>query len=294
MISIVTITYNRAHLLSKAIESVLHQSHQDFEYVIIDDGSIDNTADLVKSYNDKRIRYYSTIHSGRLAVLRNRGIKLSYGVVVTFLDADDFYEPDYLAFLHQKFQNLDLRFLASQGKETGPYASPEKWFKLSTSPQTPEAWLKAGILDKTLQFHPSCFAFRAQAFQQRYNENLDIGNDDFFWRVMSLHQGELAFEQYVNILKHEDNYSKASKYLNNLLPEQIYSIRYLYRKGRLNPKIYTEASITYYERLVELHKSKKDFAAAAKVSVGLISLKPGKLKFWFQTFGLTVKSMTRN
>lgn len=88
MISIITPSYNRAHLLPRMIESVILQTYRNWELIIIDDGSTDNTQEVVAAYNDPRIKYFYTENSGA-ADKRNQGVKLSKNEYIIFLDSDD-------------------------------------------------------------------------------------------------------------------------------------------------------------------------------------------------------------
>ncbi len=92
--SVVIPTYNRAHLLRRAIESVLGQSEQTDELIVIDDGSTDGTADIVACYGD-RIQYVPQPHRGAGAA-RNAGIRASRHPIVAFLDSDDEWLPGKL------------------------------------------------------------------------------------------------------------------------------------------------------------------------------------------------------
>ncbi len=95
--SVILPTFNRAHLISGAIESVLAQSFRDWELLIIDDGSRDSTFELIRHFalKDQRIRY-NFAHNRGLAMARNTGIQMSRGKYITFLDSDDEYLPDHL------------------------------------------------------------------------------------------------------------------------------------------------------------------------------------------------------
>lgn len=95
--SIILPTYNRAHLLPRAISSALRQTFQDWELVIADDGSTDETANVVAEYlrQDQRIKFFVHEHCG-LARTRNFGLQHAQGEYVTFLDSDDEYEPGHL------------------------------------------------------------------------------------------------------------------------------------------------------------------------------------------------------
>ena len=94
MITIVIPTYNRYGLLKVAIDSVLDQSYRDFELIVIDDGSTDDTHALVRSYGDSLV-YLKQENQGPSAA-RNRGIEESRGSLVAFLDSDDRWHPDKL------------------------------------------------------------------------------------------------------------------------------------------------------------------------------------------------------
>jgi len=87
-ISVIIPAYNQAIFLGEAIYSVLNQSFQDFEIIVIDDGSTDNTPDVVNSFSDERILYLYQKNLG-VSAARNSGIRISNGSYICFLDADD-------------------------------------------------------------------------------------------------------------------------------------------------------------------------------------------------------------
>lgn len=95
-VSVIIPTYNRANLISKSIESVLNQTYTDFELIVIDDGSTDNTWDVVKSFDDERVKYVRHEKNKGLAASRNTGIKHSNGVFISFQDDDDKWLPEKL------------------------------------------------------------------------------------------------------------------------------------------------------------------------------------------------------
>ena len=95
LISVILNTYNRPALLSRAVESVLAQTHADFELVVADDGSTDHTPDVVAAFGDRRLRYVRQDNAG-LSAARNLGVAASSGRYVTFLDDDDEALPGWL------------------------------------------------------------------------------------------------------------------------------------------------------------------------------------------------------
>ena len=96
MVSIIMPTYNRAHILPRAIESVLNQSYQNFELIIIDDGSSDDTYRVMKSYKDQRIRYIRYTENYGQSHARNVGINMAKGEYIAFLDSDNEWIPSHL------------------------------------------------------------------------------------------------------------------------------------------------------------------------------------------------------
>ncbi len=91
-ISVLMTTYNCGKYISQAIQSVLNQTYKDFELLIIDDGSTDNTEQIVKRFNDARIRFISSNHIGRSSAL-NLGLKEAKYDLISFCDADDIIDP---------------------------------------------------------------------------------------------------------------------------------------------------------------------------------------------------------
>ena len=96
LFSVIMPTYNRASLIGKAIESVIQQKYYNWELLIIDDGSVDNTKEVVSAYSDQRIRYIYQENQERSAA-RNNGISQAKGGFICFLDSDDYYLPDFLS-----------------------------------------------------------------------------------------------------------------------------------------------------------------------------------------------------
>lgn len=95
LFSIIIPVYNRANFIERTINSVLEQSYNNFEMILVDDGSTDNSGEVINSINDERIKYYRIDNSER-AFARNYGFNRSNGDYITFLDSDDIIYPDHL------------------------------------------------------------------------------------------------------------------------------------------------------------------------------------------------------
>ncbi|MFK2819110.1 glycosyltransferase family 2 protein [Flavobacteriaceae sp. LMIT009] len=98
MVSIVTPAYNSAKFIEDAIESVINQTYQEWEMIIVNDGSLDKTQSIVTKYleNDNRIKLLNHIKSQGAGVARNKAIAEAKGDYIAFLDADDKWKPEKL------------------------------------------------------------------------------------------------------------------------------------------------------------------------------------------------------
>lgn len=101
MITVIMLTYNRENMVGRAIESILNQTYQNFEFIIVDNGSTDQSGKIADSYAEKDSRI-KVIHlpKSNIGTGRNTGLDMSKGGYVTFIDDDDTAEPDMLEFLH--------------------------------------------------------------------------------------------------------------------------------------------------------------------------------------------------
>jgi len=167
-VSVIVPTYNRAKFIERALDSVLNQTFLDFEIIVIDDGSIDNTKEVLYQYNDK-IKYIYQNNSG-ISAARNRGINESLGEYIAFLDSDDFWAPEKL---NEQVKVLDsnkkvgivyvrMPIVNAKGEQLGmkPAGVSGKnfhellhlWGDLPTSSvmTRKECFLKAGMFDVSL------------------------------------------------------------------------------------------------------------------------------------------------
>lgn len=114
LFSVVIPTFNRASLVGKAIESVFNQSFGDWELIIVDDGSTDNTKEIVESFKDGRVKYIYQKNTGRSSA-RNTGIDQSNGFYICFLDSDDYYLSNHLSVLCETIinRNYPIAFICT-------------------------------------------------------------------------------------------------------------------------------------------------------------------------------------
>ncbi|WP_205499631.1 glycosyltransferase family 2 protein [Rufibacter psychrotolerans] len=112
--SIVIPTYNRANLITNTLLSVLNQTYQNFEIILVDDGSKDNTKEVVQTFSDTRLKYFP-IQNGERGRARNFGFKRARGQYVVFFDSDDFMLPNHLEVIKSKIHEQGYpNFIASK------------------------------------------------------------------------------------------------------------------------------------------------------------------------------------
>ncbi len=119
LVSVIIPTYNRAHLIGRSIQSVLNQTYLDFEIIVVDDGSTDNTEEVIKVFqeHDKRIRFIRHENNKGAAASRNTGITAAKGEYIAFQDSDDEWFPQKLEKtlnILEAHKNID--FIFSYGK----------------------------------------------------------------------------------------------------------------------------------------------------------------------------------
>ncbi|MBQ3138585.1 MAG: glycosyltransferase family 2 protein [Ruminococcus sp.] len=96
LVSIIMPSWNTGNYIAESIESVLNQTYKNWELLIVDDCSTDNTDSVVASFDDKRIRYFKNKKNSGAALTRNRAIRKANGEWIAFLDSDDLWSPEKL------------------------------------------------------------------------------------------------------------------------------------------------------------------------------------------------------
>lgn len=98
LVSVVIPTYNREKTIKRSVDSVLNQTYDNIEVIVVDDCSTDKTYEVIKQYNDKRVRYYKLEKNSGACVARNFGIKQAKGKYIAFQDSDDEWYKNKIEF----------------------------------------------------------------------------------------------------------------------------------------------------------------------------------------------------
>lgn len=233
-VSVIIPTYNRACLLSDAINSVLSQTYQDFEIIIVDDFSIDDTKEVVEKFNDKRIRYIRHQKNKGASAAFNTGIKTSTGKYLTIVTDDNMLLPRALEKIVQKFeQNTDPNI----GVVSGGIAYVNEKGKILKSEIFKE---KRNIFDAILRdLQPLFPSFKREVFKKvgLYDENLSGREDwDINLKIAKHYKfdfvPEILLKARVHKGYHLSNKSRISLAEANLKVTQRY-MDYLQKKPKL-------------------------------------------------------------
>lgn len=181
-VSVILPTYNRAHVLDRAMQSVLEQTWTNFELLVIDDGSTDHTAQLLAKYSDPRLRRIYQENKG-VSAARNVGIAASTGEFIALLDSDDYWLPQKIA--------SQLDFMSQ-----GPWQisqTNEVWIRnnVRVNPGSKHAKQAGWFLQDSLQLcliSPSCVMFTRKLWDDLgpFDEGLPACEDYSLWLRVGL------------------------------------------------------------------------------------------------------------
>ena len=188
LISVIIPTYNRASLLTRAIDSVLAQTFTNYELIIVDDGSTDHTQTILKEYeyqNNDKIQTFCLLTNRGVSAARNFGIQQAKGQWIAFLDSDDEWLPQKLA-----RQYLDLQYFPN----AGVYFTDEIWIRNSkrVNPhlkhQKYDGWIFQQSLDLCL-IAPSSALISQSVFEHvgLFDESLPVCEDYDLWLRITAH-----------------------------------------------------------------------------------------------------------
>lgn len=185
MVSVVMPVYNGETYLRECIDSVLAQTFTDFEFIIVDDGSTDNTENIIKSYTDDRIVYIKKKHDGISEAL-NLGIRRSIGLYIARMDADDMMYPNRLKVQVEFLENHKEYDAVGAGMEWGNGKTEKEYWQWEKDSEVKIEYFNQG---NNCISHPTMM-FRASTFKSLpiWYEKLYDGCEDYkLWHTMLTH-----------------------------------------------------------------------------------------------------------
>lgn len=196
LVTIIIPTFNREKKLPEAIESAINQSYKNIQIIVIDDGSVDQTADVVKKY--PQVEYYYKENGGQ-ASARNQGLRHAKGTIIASLDSDDIWYPDFLKNCVEKLEKDQLDFVfANWDQDT---KGGDTWDFLNKDPflepylyKEKDNWIDLNYKEVRDLYIKSCpspsssLVMRRSSIVSGWDEDMNIGDDWCLYLEMILNK----------------------------------------------------------------------------------------------------------
>ncbi len=183
-VSVVIPVFNKQKYVENSLKSVLNQTFKDFEIIIIDDGSTDNSPRIIEKFTDRRIKFFKQSNQG-VSYTRNKGVELSNSPLIAFLDADDYWYPFHLQTiikLYKEFTQADFFATGYEVKYPGGLVK-----KFQFKPEKQERILEKfyRYIEGSPLFYTSNFAIKKDIFKKEKGFKTHIHGEDteFFYRL---------------------------------------------------------------------------------------------------------------
>ena len=221
MVSIILATYNREQYIEKAINSVLSQTYRDFEFIIIDDGSTDNTLNVLRSYNDSRIKIIENKENIGFVKSLNKAINCAKGEYIARIDDDDYWCDNTKLEQQVNFlENNSKYVLVGCGmiKNGARYLFKEK-----------DEDIRRVMLVSDQFVHPGV-VFRKEAYKKAggYNEKFFFSQDWDLWMRLGKIGEMYNFQEYFVCVSEDGNNRTSKRMRYHLMLNQ--KIRWKYRR----------------------------------------------------------------
>ncbi|MBI9073494.1 MAG: glycosyltransferase [Melioribacteraceae bacterium] len=272
-ISVIMPVYNSELYLKEAIDSILNQTFQNFEFIIVDDGSEDNSKKIIKSYKDDRIRFFEREHLGIVNQL-NFGIKKARGKYIARMDSDDLSlsnrlekQFEYL----QKFPNVklvgtDIKIINEDSKEIYIRNYPKTAAEIEYQMPIYSAFCHPAIMieKKTI------ISFNG------YDEKLESAEDHILFLQMLENSIEMR-NLSMTLLKYRIHMKSVTSKFNNVQNDLSYSYGKKYLEKKLNNATTDKEKLSLLVRLGLLEYYRGEMPIARKHFLNAISIKPIKI-----------------
>lgn len=180
-VSIVLPTWNRCQVIQNAIRSIIDQTYEDWEFIIVDDGSTDSTERVVKDFAHPRIKYHKIEHQNNISRVRNIGNSLATGEIIVVQDSDDLSFPDRLEVIVETFNanpDTDVVYHGMYVRSYDPYNNA-----ITRAVRPAQAYSKERLLSE--QFIPGQIAYRKN-IGIGYNDQIPLIDDYMFLLELAL------------------------------------------------------------------------------------------------------------
>ena len=290
MFSIVVPAYNAEKCISRCINSILKQSYDKFEIIIVNDGSTDGTPEQIGRFSDERIRVIHQENAGPSAA-RNTGIRNAKYPFICFLDADDEYLENHLSVLHSAISQFsDKAFLVTFSYTELLNGNVIRQFDNNddTNPFYVEDFLQYEFSNNMVKcFNTNSVCVKRTAFEKYgyFEEGVNICEDVDMWNRIMLFEGKVVIPQYT-VLRHRD-YSFLTKlppigspfFFNNRIPGYLEDPSISAAKKEELIKLYNIMELASIRSLIIHGKKKEAFVRLKKIDKNRVSKKK-----YYETF----------
>lgn len=258
LISIIVPCYNQAHFLGEALQSVLNQTYANWECIIVNDGSPDNTKEVGENWikKDRRFKYIEK-HNGGLSSARNAGIKVSQGEFILPLDADDFIHEKFLEKLVPELENDNSSAIVTCYSKFFVDNKTNIVHELKPSGSTYRALMFENNIIATSLYRKSCWELAGG-----YDETMKNGFEDWeFWiSILKRNWNFKVVEEFLFFYRK----SKKSMLLDTLQNHRISNMEYVFNKHKEIYKDNFENTIKYMFYLLNLYQNKNNKLESSK------------------------------
>lgn len=285
LVSVIIPAYNRAGYIAETIQSVLNQTYTKWELIVVDDGSTDDTYDVVLPFLNNRIKYYRIEHSGRLGRVRNYGIIQSSGELIAFHDSDDLWRPDKLEIqVGLLTKNQEAVFVIGNGDEFG-----ENFIQTPDYENLFVGSLFLPILEKgKFCFYVPTFIFKREALKEigMLDENSSALHDiTFFFRMSWRYTGVFTNERLIRIRKHRR--SRSSEDDTVAYRHTFPMLREFSQKNMINKRQYKNLKAACYYQLGLVFLRKNEMIGSFNSFLHFSLLKP----LWYKGYVRLAQSL---
>ena len=247
-ISVLIVTHNRAHLIAETIGSVLGQTHSNFELIVIDDGSIDNTEEIVRSFDDTRIQYFYFPRIGRLTTLRNLAVSKSKMEFIAFIDSDDIWGPKKLEICLNECLSKNASICVADCIEFDSTSTNVK-SRGEALKKLIEIDIAKEILENNVPLtYGSNLFFNRELYDSgiKFDEDFFAGDHDFMVRAVYKSKAVYISEVLTHIRKHSANMSSDIELFVMHVLEFNQTLNKLKSENLINTKIYKRLTARNY------------------------------------------------
>lgn len=272
LVSVIIPCYNASEYISETLQSILIQENANFEIIVVNDGSTDDSAPKILSINDTRILYFYQSNQG-VSSARNLGLTKSKGDYIIFFDADDLMTQNFISSRLILLKNTDVDFVSGPVKKFGTHVEHTLKFKGTTSNIVSEILL----YNPNVVTCPSNYMFNSLFLTKHklnFNPNLSSTADKFFLLQCSTFGKSECNESCSELLYRVNHNSMSNQFTTNLVKDNEAYYDYIKSKGMIPTKLKNRSLFLGYYSLAGANLKIKKKGRAIKFALKAFAINP--------------------